>query len=291
VRSMTGYAGKDFAAAGLRAKITIKSLNHRYFDWSYKGAPLGELEGRLRTMAQMKLRRGRVEVSIDLLAFDPAGWEISINEALLEKILSTLERASRRMGKTAAFSVDNIFRIPQVVELRRKDPTAKETAFLERSFDRTLEEVLKQRRREGRETARRINGHLILIRQGLRRIEKKAKLQPLVLRSKLRERLKEMNGGLSLQEGKLEGEAALLAQRADIAEEILRLQSHLAAFEELTCLEREEPVGKMLDFLSQEISREVNTINSKSQDIGIVRASLAIKGEVESVRQHVQNIE
>jgi uncharacterized protein (TIGR00255 family) len=100
-----------------------------------------------------------------------------------------------------------------------------------------------------------------------------------------------MNGGLSLQVEKLEGEAALLAQRADIAEEILRLQSHLAAFAELTRLEKEEPVGKMLDFLSQEISREVNTINSKSQDISIVRASLAIKGEVESIRQHVQNIE
>jgi len=288
---MTGYAGRDFAAAGLRAKITIKSLNHRFFDWSYKGAPLGELEGRLRIQAQKKLQRGRVETSIDLLAIDPASWEITINDGLLEKILSTLEKASRRMGKAASLSVDNIFRIPQVVELRRKDLTAEEAAFLERSFDRTLEDLLKQRRREGRETARRIKRHLSLIKEGLRRIEKKAKTQPFVLRDKLRERLKEMNGGSSLQDGKLEGEAALLAQKADIAEEILRLQSHLAAFEELAGQEREEPVGKMLDFLSQEISREVNTINSKSQDIGIVRASLAIKGEVESIRQHVQNIE
>ena len=288
---MTGYAGRDFAAAGLRAKITIKSLNHRFFDWSYKGAPLGELEGRLRILAQKKLQRGRVEASLDLLTIDPAGWVITINDGLLEKILSTLEKASRRMGKAASLSVDNIFRIPQVVELRRKDLTAEEAAFLERSFDRTLEDVLKQRRREGRETARRIKRHLGMIREGLRRIEKKAKTQPFVLRDKLRERLKEMNGGSSLQDGKLEGEAALLAQKADIAEEILRLQSHLAAFEELAGQEREEPVGKMLDFLSQEISREVNTINSKSQDIGIVRASLAIKGEVESIRQHVQNIE
>jgi uncharacterized protein (TIGR00255 family) len=288
---MTGYAGRDFAAVGLRAKITIKSLNHRFFDWSYKGAPLGELEGRLRTLAQKRLQRGRVEASVDLLTIDSAGWEITINEGLLEKILSTLEKASRRMGRPASLSVDNIFRIPQVVELRRKDLTAEESAFLEQSFDRTLEDVLRQRRREGGETERRIKRHLRLINEGLRRIEKKAKSQPSVLRHKLKERLKEMDGGIPVHNERLEGEAALLAQKADIAEEILRLQSHLAAFKELAGRERGEPVGKMLDFLSQEISREVNTINSKSQDIGIVRASLAIKGEIESIRQHVQNIE
>jgi uncharacterized protein (TIGR00255 family) len=288
---MTGYAGRNFAFAGLGAKITIKSLNHRFFDWSYKGAPLGELEGRLRTLAQKRLQRGRVEASVDLLAVDPEGWQITVNDGLLEKILTTLEKASRRMGKPVTLSVDNIFRIPQVVELRRKDLNAAESAFLERSFDRTLEDVLRQRRREGRETARRINRHLSLIHQGLRRIEKKAKSQPSLFRHKLKERLKETDGGIPVPGGKLEEEAALLAQRADIAEEILRLQSHLAAFTELAGRERSEPVGKMLDFLSQEISREVNTINSKSQDIGIVRASLLIKGEVESIRQHVQNIE
>ncbi len=290
MRSMTGYAERTLEAPGLRAKIAIKSLNHRFFDWSCKGAPLGELEHRLRALAQKSIHRGRIEVSLELSILDSASWEISVNDALLEEILTSLEKASRRLGRMASFSVDNILRIPQVVELRRKDLSEKTAAFLERGFAATIQDLQRERRREGRATARQIKRHLREIRRSLGLIGKSARTQPQLLRRKLADRLKEMNGGLPAEE-KVEGEVALLAQRADIAEEILRLQSHLAALSEMAAEERENPVGKMLDFLAQEISREVNTINSKSQDIAIIKASLAIKGEVESIRQHVQNIE
>jgi uncharacterized protein (TIGR00255 family) len=288
---MTGYGERRFAAPGLRAKISIKSLNHRFFDWSYKGAPLGELETRLRALAQKTLPRGRVEVAIELDILDPANWEVVINEGLLEKILVTAQMAARRLGEAVHFSVDNLFRIPQIVELRRKDLSAAERSFLEEAFEETLAEVVKGRLREGRETARRLRQHLRLIRSALRQVEGLAKTQPRFLRDKLKLRLKDMEGAPGVEEGKLETEAAYLAQRADIAEERLRLRSHLDAFDQLLREEKEEPLGKMLDFLAQELSREANTINSKSQDIGIVKATLAIKAEVESIRQHIQNIE
>jgi uncharacterized protein (TIGR00255 family) len=291
VRSMTGYGEGRFAAPGLQAKISVKSLNHRFFDWSYKGAPLGELETRLRMLAQKTLQRGRVEAAIELDFLDPADWEVVINEGLLEKILVTAQRAAQRMGESVHFSVDNLFRIPQIVELRRKDLSAPDRAFLEKSFEETLAEVVNGRLREGRETARQIRQHLRLIRRSLRQVEGLARTQPRFLRDKLKLRLKEIEGGPGVEESKVETEAAYLAQRADIAEEILRLRSHLDAFKQLLREEKEEPLGKMLDFLAQELSREANTINSKSQDIGIVKASLAIKGEVESIRQHIQNIE
>ena len=155
MRSMTGYGERRFAAPGLRAKISIKSLNHRFFDWSYKGAPLGELETRLRALAQKTLPRGRVEVAIELDILDPANWEVVINEGLLEKILVTAQMAARRLGEAVHFSVDNLFRIPQIVELRHKDLSAAERSFLEEAFEETLAEVVKGRLREGRETARR----------------------------------------------------------------------------------------------------------------------------------------
>jgi len=291
VRSMTGYSGRCFTSGGLRALIAIRSLNHRFFDWSYKGAPLGKLEGRLRKMAEKKLRRGRVEASVDLLSFDPGGWDIVINEGLLGKILVALEKASRRVGKAANFSVDNILRIPQVVELRRKPLSSSEMIFLERSFGRALDDLLQERRREGRETARRILRHLVQIERALRRIESRARVEPGLLRDKLKTRLKELSPEEKVEDARLETEAALLAQRADIAEEILRLRSHLETFKRLASRENDESIGKRLDFLSQEMAREVNTINSKSQQIEIIRASLAIKGEIESIRQHVQNIE
>lgn len=291
MKSMTGYGEKRFAAPGLRARISIKTLNHRFFDWSYKGQPLGELENRLKALAQARLQRGRVEATVDLDFLDPAGWEVLINEGLLEKILETSEKAARRLGEAVHFSVDNLFRIPQVVELRHKDLSAAEKSFLEAAFERTLAEVVQGRLREGRETARQIRRHLRSIRAALKQVERLAGAQPRRLRDKLTRRLQEMENAPRAEDGKLEAEAALLAQRADIAEEILRLRSHLDAFDELVRGQEEEPVGKKLDFLAQELSREANTINSKSQDIGIVKASLAIKGEVESIRQHIQNIE
>ena len=291
MRSMTGYGEKRFQTPGLRVKVSVKTLNHRFFDWSYKGQPLGELEARLKALAQKKLQRGRVEAAIDLDFLDPAGWEVLINEGLLEKILVTAQKAAGRLGEDVRFSVDNLFRIPQVVELRHKDLTAAERGFLETAFERTLAEVVKERLREGRETARQLRRHLASIRQALKQVERLAGAQPRNLRDRLKRRLKEMDSVPGAEAGKVETEAALLAQRADIGEEILRLRSHLDAFDDLIRAERDEPVGKMLDFLAQELSREANTINSKGQDIRIVKASLAVKGEVETIRQHIQNIE
>jgi len=288
---MTGYGEKRFETPGLRARISVKTLNHRYFDWSYKGQPLGGLEARLKALAQKRLARGRVEAAVDLDFLDPAGWEVQINEGLLGKILETARTAAGRLGEDVRFSVDNLFRIPQIVELRHKALTAAERDFLATAFDRTLDEVVRERKREGRETARRLRQHLGAIRRSLKQVEKLAGAQPGNLRDRLKRRLEEMEPNQGPAEGKVEAEAALLAQRADIAEEILRLRSHLDTVDDLSRTDKDEPVGKMLDFLAQELSREANTINSKGQDIGIVKASLAVKGEVESIRQHIQNIE
>jgi uncharacterized protein (TIGR00255 family) len=290
MRSMTGFGEKRFSAPGLRVKISVKSLNHRFFDWNYKGTPLGDAENRLRALAQRRLLRGRVEAAVDIDFQDPSSWEVEINEALLEKVLGTMEKASRRMGKAVSFPLDSIFRIPQLVEIKRRELTPRVKSFLEKAFDKTLDEVLKERRREGRETARQVRKHLLSIRQSLRTIMILARTQPHFIREKLARRIKDLNGEL-LEGEKVEGEVAYLAQKADIAEETARLKSHVDAFEQWVGEKQKEPVGRMLDFLAQEISREANTINSKSQDIAITKASLAIKGDVESIRQHIQNIE
>ena len=291
IQSMTGFAEKRFDAKTLSAKISIRSLNHRFLDWNYRGTQIGEVENRLRAVSQRKLHRGRVEVSLDLSYSDPSTWELHINEDLLWKILSSLERLSSRMGKMVNFSVENMFSLPHVVELKRKNFSGEEADFLERSFERTLDEVLRMRRREGRETGKKIRSHLNNIRQSVKRVEKLAKKQPFLVREKLRRRLKELNHEASLSEERFVEEVAYYAQRYDLSEEILRLKCHLDYILDLLSSKREEPVGKKLDFVAQELYREANTINSKSQDIEIVKESLTIKGEVESIRQQVQNIE
>ncbi len=291
IQGMTGFAEKSFASPSLRLKISIKTLNHRFFDWSYKGAPLGEAENRLRALCQKRVRRGRIEVYIDVTPIGPDNWDFALNEGLLEKVLGSLGRVTRRTGLKLEISLDSLFRVPQLVEVGRKALGPAETAFLERSFDRTLDDVVTLRRREGRETARQLRAHLVAVRRFTARAEARFKRQPALLKARLKKRLADLNAGAAVHEGKLAEEASFLAQRYDLAEEIGRLKTHLASFEELLSPQVVDPVGRQLDFLAQELNREANTLASKSQDISITRESLAIKNELESIRQHVQNIE
>jgi len=291
IQSMTGFAEKRFDFKTLSAMIRIRSLNHRFLDWNYRGAQIGEVENTIRAISQRKLHRGRVEVFLELNYLDSSFWELRINEDMLQKILSSLEKLSPRTDKRVNFSVENIFSMPHVVELKLKNFSKEEAAFLKRSFELTLDDVVRMRRREGREIGKNIRRHLRNIRQVMNRIEKLVKKQPFLIREKLRRRLKELNHEAPLSEERIAEEAAYFAQRYDLTEEIARLRCHLDYVLELLSPEREEPVGKKLDFIAQEIYREANTINSKSQDIEIVKESLTIKGEVESIRQQVQNIE
>ena len=291
IESMTGYAERSFASKTMRAKIAVKSLNHRFFDWNYKGAPLGEIESRLRALGQARLSRGRIEVAIDLFFPDPSSWDVEVNEGLLEKILKIVNRVADRLGTSVHFSVDNIFRIPQVVELRRKDFSAAEAAFLRRSFDRTLAEVVRVRRAEGAKIAAELETHLRTIGRSVGRVERRLAGQPKLVRAKIRSRVKDLNGSKPASEERLAEEVAYLTQRYDVAEEVARLKHHLGAARKLVSGRTAEGAGKMLDFLAQELYREANTLNSKSQDLGITREGLLIKGEVESIRQQVQNIE
>ena len=291
IRSMTGYAERSFVSETLRLKIGIKTLNHRFFDWTYKGAPIGRAENNLRALCQREIRRGRIEVILDLMSLDPRSWSVSINEGLLEKVLAPLERVARRRGAKLDVSLETVFRIPQLIELSRKDLAPDEIRFLETSFERTLDEVVRLRAKEGRETARLIRNHIGTIRRSVRTIEVRFRRQPRRVLEKVKQRLRELNHNQRVSEERLAEESAYLTQRLDLAEEIGRLKSHLKTLEELLSPARAEPVGKQLDFLAQELNREANTASSKSQDIAIIRETLAIKNEVESIRQQVQNIE
>lgn len=291
ILGMTGFAERSFSSPTLRLKISIKTLNHRYFDWSYKGAPVGEVESRLRALCQKRIRRGRVEIFLDVVSLSPESWSFTLNEGLLEKILASLDRVSRRTGRRLEISLDSLFRVPQLVEVNRKALGPKEADFLERSFSRALDDVLELRRREGRETARQLRVHLAAVRRFVARAEDRFKRQPAFLRERIKKRLRDLNGSVPVSEGKLAEEASFQAQRYDLAEEIGRLKTHLDSFEGFLSPKVGEPVGRQLDFLAQELNREANTLASKSQDIRITRESLAIKNELESIRQHVQNIE
>lgn len=291
IQSMTGFGERKSTSRTLSVKFSVRSLNHRFLDWNYRGAQIGDVENRLRIILQKKFQRGRFEVFLELAHLDPSSWELRINEDLLRKILSSVDKLSSRMSKSVSFSVDRVFNLPQVMELKRKSFSAEELAFLEKSFERILEDVLRMRRREGREIASEIRGSLLKIKQAVNQVEKMAERQPHLIRERLKKRMEELSRESSLSEERLAEEAAYLAQRYDLKEEIARLKSHLEYALQLLSPRNTEPAGKKLDFVAQELFREANTINQKSQDIKITQGVLAIKAEVESIRQQVQNVE
>jgi uncharacterized protein (TIGR00255 family) len=291
ISSMTGFAEKKCESKSLSIKISIRTLNHRFFDWNYRGYPIKDLEHQMRSGCQKKIRRGRIDVVLDVQFVDPSKWEIQINEGLLSNILNSLDDVSTKISKDVSFKVENLFSLPHVFELKKKDFTQEEAHFLMGCFQEALDDLVRSRLREGRELKKELQTHIRDIGQILPRINKLAKKQPLHIRQKLKERLLALGNDVNLSENKLLEEAALIAQRYDMREEIERLRCHLGYFRELLAAKEGEPLGRKMDFVIQEMYRETNTINSKSQDIAITQECMRLKNELESLRQQIQNIE
>jgi uncharacterized protein (TIGR00255 family) len=290
IHSMTGFAEKQFICGSFNLRISIKTLNHRFLDWHCRGNHIGELENRLRDVCRNRIHRGRVDVYFDFEFIDPDKWDLIINEKLLKKILEALRRSSAADPSAMEFRVDNVLNIPHVFELKRKDFTKKEGDFIEKSFAAVLDQLIQVRRIEGTQLKSDILSHLENVRAALKITAELAGGQPRRIQDILKERIESLTRGMPVSEEKILEEAAYSAQKYDISEEIERLRSHLAHAEELFSQEN-GPVGRQLDFLSQEILREANTINSKAQDLRIVKQCLAMKTELESIRQQVQNLE
>ena len=288
---MTGYAEKTFVHKTFSAKISIRTLNHRFLDWNYRGIPIGTLEDRLRILCQRKLHRGRIEVLLDAHFFGPEKWEFRINEDLIKRIIAHLDKASFLVRQQITFSLENLLNVPHVVEIWRKDFTQEELQLVERYFERTLSQLIRERAREGKDIKNQLRLHAQNMETLVNLVEKSSAQQPLLIRKKLKERLEDLDRENTLSKGRLEEEVSFLAQRYDLTEEVARLKSHVKYFKKLIESKDLEPVGKKLDFLAQELYREANTLNSKAQDVHVIEKSLALKSEVESVRQQLQNIE
>lgn len=275
----------------LSIQISIKSLNHRFFDLSFRGNLTRDRENRLRAICQKNIHRGRIDISFESRFLDTDRFEVRINKTLLSEILSSLEKVSSPILKNLTFSIESLFNIPNIAELVCKEYSDEEMLFIEKCFLKTLKNLIKMRLREGMELKKSIRSYVLNIKRLLSKMEKLAKKQPSLIHEKLKKRLVELGSDVSIPEEKLVQEAGFLAQKYDLTEELTRLKCHIGHVEELLLPSMEEPAGKKMDFIAQELYREANTINSKAQDIEIIKESLTVKSEVESIRQQVQNIE
>lgn len=291
IRSMTGFASATIRADKLKGKLSLKTLNHRYFDWFFHGPDWGELEIELRSLAQSYIYRGRVEVSLELMVAEAAGWEVRVEEGLAQRIGQLSRKLEKSLGQKWFLNANTFFKIPQLITIKRRELDAQTKAFLKAIFKQTLEKVIERREKEGKKLAAALRIYLGRLEKSLKLINQYVSQEETKWREKLRAKLKGIFGLEPINEKRIEEEVAYLLIKGDIREEIARIEAHLASLREILASESQEPKGRQIDFLAQELLREISTLASKSFSLEIIKESLKMKTEIEAIRQQSQNIE
>ncbi|HTR03315.1 MAG TPA: YicC/YloC family endoribonuclease [Thermoanaerobaculia bacterium] len=294
VHSMTGFGRASGAAGPERsAEVSARSVNSRFLDLTIKTRESdAALEPVLRRAFSRRLHRGKVEVTLRLKRHRPSETALVVDEALLDALVTRLDDLSKRYPIEGKLSVRDLMTIPQaiVVEAASETFTDEEIAAVEALAENAAKALVAMRAAEGAAIAADLAPRLQTLRRRAETLS--ARREEIARRhaETLRERVRALFPDVSVDPGRLEQEAALAADRSDVAEELQRLQGHLEQFEGIVA-RGDGSVGKTLDFLSQEILRELNTLGSKSRDLTSTREILEMKAETEKVREQVQNIE
>jgi uncharacterized protein (TIGR00255 family) len=294
IRSMTGFGrARGPAGPNCAAEISVRSVNSRFLDLTVKTRETdASLEPALRRTFSRHVHRGKVEVSLRLKRVSPMDVEVTVDEALLEALLSRLSALSERYPIDGRLSVRDLLTIPQavVVETASVAFTPQEIAAVESLADEAAAALVAMRTVEGAAIAADLTTRIALLRRKAAGLAERREEIARNLATTLRERVRALFPDVAMDPTRLEQEAALAADRADVAEELQRLQGHLDQFDTILG-KSDDAVGKKLDFLTQEILRELNTLGSKSRDLASTREILDMKSETEKIREQVQNIE
>ncbi|MGQ0722718.1 MAG: YicC/YloC family endoribonuclease [Candidatus Eiseniibacteriota bacterium] len=291
VRSMTGYGAGEARADGIVVKVELRSVNHRFFDPSIRiSRDPGGLEGRVKELLAERISRGRVSATVEVaLEGEEAG--LSLDEGLADAYRRILETLRERYRLEGASDPLTFAQLPDVV--RRQAPVMaaeRIESVLAAAVGTALGELTAMRAREGEALGRELRGRVGRLDSVLDRIEAAASGSAERVKEKLRERIAQLvPEGAAPDADRLATEVAILSDKADIREEIVRFRAHDAAF--LAFLERGDAVGKRLDFLLQEMNREANTIGSKSVSAEVTHLVVEAKEEIERLREQVQNVE
>jgi uncharacterized protein (TIGR00255 family) len=298
-RSMTGYAIVRGEFNGWTIRVSVKSVNHRFLDVKLRIPDSLELyEHRLRQAVRSRIHRGHLDIHVSV---DPGeAAPVHVNRELLKAYVNAAEELRRTTGAKDELDLVSLLRLPGVITgLASALPETEEAQeelgkALETHLQEALAKLDEMRKTEGRHLEEELRTRVAHISDNAEKVrELVGKLQPVFSR-RLEARLKELLNGTSVDPSRLAQEAALLAERSDISEELDRLRSHLQQFSKL--LDGAGELGKKLDFLLQEMNREANTMLSKtpgveSEALAITGLSLDIKAEIEKLREQVQNIE
>lgn len=287
IRSMTAFARESIAVGHAILTVELRSVNHRYLDCSFKlPEALRALEPRLREKISAALARGKVDCMVRLQANPGQAGELAVDSAKLEALLSATRMVQDRLDSAAPVSALQILAFPGIYS----SPEESEEQLQQQAqslFAKALDNMQQSRRREGAKLA-------VLVMDRLSQVETEVQATREILpaliqhqRDRITSRIADL--GVEVDPGRLEQELVYLAQRADVDEELDRLQAHIG--EVRRTLEQGGPCGRRLDFLMQELNREANTLSSKSQSAATTQNAVELKVLIEQMREQIQNIE
>ena len=295
IKSMTGFASltRDDEAATIT--VTVKSVNHRFLDLQLRMPPsLGALEARVRALAQQRVARGRVEVSVSVQQRRVPSLEVELNEPFLDALSGALERARERGHIAGTMTPGDLLRFPQALAIREKQEVIagaddQLTGRVEEAIAAALEDLDAMRTQEGEFLRADLDGRRQLLGDLFERVYVASESGIDGLRMRLEERVRELKADLLADEALIAQEIAKFVGRSDITEEVVRFRGHLEHWRALA--DSAEPCGRKLDFLLQEMNREVNTVGSKAEGPAVSELVVSLKAELEKMREQVQNVE
>jgi uncharacterized protein (TIGR00255 family) len=290
---MTGFAAVSRETDGVKVGVTIKSVNHRFLDVQVKApAALASLESQVKAAVQKRLVRGRVEIGITCDVVSEPEREVTLNEHLVGQVRAVISRAREQGLVTGELTASDLLRIPHALDIRlapAAELAPEATTLIDAVLADALESLVTMRTTEGGFLNADLNARLLTLVTFVDKVEAAAAAGQAALDARLRERLAAMPADLQLDPTAVTQEVVRFVARSDIHEEVARMRGHVEHWRGLA--DGPEPCGRKLDFLVQEMNREINTIGSKAEGLGATELVVAAKAELERVREQVQNVE
>ncbi len=291
IRSMTGYGQGKLISDDRKFTVEIRSVNHRYNDINVRlPRTLNYLEDKIRTFIKERVSRGKIDVFVSFETTSKDDFEVYLNENLLDAYLEQLNIIKNKSTVIDDISVSLLARFPEVIIVNKKEDD-KDILWqlLEEALKEAFNNFLAMREKEGENLKEDLLAKLKVCENYLAKIKERSPNLAEEYKNKLEKRLQELLPDHSIDENRLAMEIAIFADHCSIDEEIVRLESHINQFRNI--LNHEEIVGRKLDFLVQEMNREVNTIGSKANDLQISQSVIELKSEIEKIREQIQNLE
>jgi uncharacterized protein (TIGR00255 family) len=291
MKSMTGYGRGKWEEGSKRIEVEMKSFNHRYLDvFPHLPRRLNPLEGQVRNFIKQRLSRGRIDVYVQINESSEAQQRLELDWPFVQEVHLAMKALQERFNLPGEIRLETLAGFKEIFTKKEVEPDLeKEWIEVRAALEEALAALEAMRFTEGNVLTEDLTRRLDLIAKTAEVIRERSPAVLTAVRDRLGQRVKELVGGMELDEGRLAQEVAYLAERSDITEELVRIHSHLTQFRDL--LKSEEPVGRKMEFLLQEVNREVNTIASKANDAQISQMATGMKSEVEKIREQIQNVE